>query len=98
MTLVLDAAPTDRPAPPHGQEPRAELARADERIVRAERRLARQRALAAELAAAAADGPHDVAAARQAAALVGTLRRSLDVLHHRRQLLVAALAAARGGE
>jgi hypothetical protein len=84
MTLVLDAAPTDRPAPPHGQEPRAE------------RRLARQRALAEELAAA--DGAHDVAAARQAAALVGTLRRSLDVLHHRRQLLVAALAAARGGE
>jgi hypothetical protein len=96
MTLVLDAAPTDRPAPPHGQEPRAELARADEHIVRAERRLARQRALAEELAAA--DGAHDVAAARQAAALVGTLRRSLDVLHHRRQLLVAALAAARGGE
>jgi hypothetical protein len=96
MTPAPGAAPTTaRPPPPPDQDPRAELARADELLARAERHLAGQQALAEELAAA--DGP-DGAAARQAAGLVGTLRRSLEVLRHRRRLAVAALAAARGGE
>jgi hypothetical protein len=80
------------PSPPKEPDHYAALAKAEQDIVAAERRLSRQERLARKLAA---DSPEDQA--NEAELLTTIMQQTLDLLREHRELILREIAVEEGG-